>query len=71
VRDAYLYAKGLNVGLPPFINPLTGTEPPTRPPAVAPAVSNHPYCFPGEKCQFIARRPALSQPNPVPFRGGS
>jgi len=54
-----------------MLNPLTGTEPPMAPPAVAPAVSNHPYCFPGEKCQFMARRPALSQPNPAPFRGGS
>ena len=55
-RDAYLYAKGLKVGVPPFINSLTGTEPPTPPPAVAPAVSSHPYCFPGEKCEFMATR---------------
>ena len=54
-----------------MLNPLTGTGLPTPPPAVAPAVSNHPYCFPGEKCQFMARRPALSQPNPAPFRGDS
>src|SRR5262249_31395369 len=54
-RDAYLFAKGVKVGLPPFINSLAGTEPPPPPP-VAPPVSSHPYCFPGEKCQYMATR---------------
>ena len=55
-RDAYLFAKGLKVGVPPFINTLTGTETPPPPPAVSPPVSSHPYCFPGEKCERMATR---------------
>jgi hypothetical protein len=54
-RDAYLFAKGAKVGLPPFINSLAGSEPPPSPPS-PPPVSSHPYCFPGEQCQFMATR---------------
>jgi len=55
-RDAYLFAKGYKLGLPPFINSLTHTQSPPPPPPVPPPVSSHPYCFPGEQCQFMATR---------------
>ncbi len=55
-RDAYLFAKGLKVGVPPFINTLTGTETPRRRRRSSPPVSSHPYCFPGEKCERMATR---------------
>lgn len=51
--DAYRFAKGEKVGLPPFINTLTGDPAPTTP---AGPVSRHPYCLPGERCQFTATR---------------
>jgi hypothetical protein len=54
-RDAYLFAKGYRVGLPPFINTLTSPGPPPLTPP-APPVSSHPYCFPGQKCEFMATR---------------
>ena len=54
-RDAYNFARGKKVGLPPFINTLTGPGPsPLLPPP--PRVSSHPYCLPGEKCPFMATR---------------
>ncbi len=53
--DAYRFAKGEKVGLPPFINTLNGT---TTPPPTSPAgaVSRHPYCLAGERCQYTATR---------------
>lgn len=56
LADAYRYAKGRKVGLPPFINTANGTEPAPGPNAPSPAVSAHPYCFPGEKCEHMATR---------------
>lgn len=51
--DAYRFAKGEKVGLPPFVNTLIGDEPPASP---AGPVSRHPYCLPGERCEFTATR---------------
>src|SRR5205085_4323886 len=42
-RDAYLFAKGHKVGLPPFINTLTGAGAPPPLLTSPPPVSSHPY----------------------------
>ncbi|MGH8591684.1 MAG: DUF3604 domain-containing protein, partial [Gammaproteobacteria bacterium] len=53
-KDAYRYAKGEAVGLPPWADTRTGTE---TPPLDAPTlVTEHPYCMPGEHCEFMATR---------------
>ena len=54
-RDAYLFAKGQKVGLPPFVDTRTSDTPPPTP-STAPTVSSHPYCLPGERCQYTATR---------------
>ncbi len=53
-KDAYRYAKGEAVGLPPWADTRTGTESP--PPGVPTLVTEHPYCMPGEHCEFMATR---------------
>jgi len=61
--DAYSFAKGNPVGLPPFVDTRLGlvTGPPL--PDVArgadastllPGVSDHPYCLPPARCQYTA-----------------
>ncbi|TMH27556.1 MAG: DUF3604 domain-containing protein [Betaproteobacteria bacterium] len=54
--DAYKFAKGGKVGLPPFVNTSNGMSPPPSPGAPSPAVSAHAYCMPGEKCNYMATR---------------
>ena len=54
--DAYRYAKGFKVGLPPFINTANGAGPTPSPNAPSPQVSDHPYCLPGERCEHMATR---------------
>jgi hypothetical protein len=53
-RDAYRFAKGQKVGLPPFVN-TTGT-PQTESPKPIMGVSQHPYCLPPQRCEFTATR---------------
>ena len=53
-KDAYRYAKGEVVGLPPWADTRTGTEP--SPPDAPTLVTEHPYCMPGEHCEFMATR---------------
>ena len=53
-KDAYRYAKGEAVGLPPWADTRTGTEP--SPPDAPTLVTEHPYCMPGEHCEFMATR---------------
>ncbi|HEY1587316.1 MAG TPA: DUF3604 domain-containing protein, partial [Polyangia bacterium] len=52
-REAYDFAKGQVVGLPPFVNTNL-----TAAPAPIPAapVSSHPYCLPPNRCQYTATR---------------
>jgi hypothetical protein len=52
-REAYQFAKGNVVGLPPFVNTKQNTPPNPIPAA---QVSAHPYCLPPEQCQFTATR---------------
>src|SRR5437016_11357584 len=52
--SAYRYAKGERVGLPPWADTRTGSE--TPPPDAPTLVTEHPYCLPGEHCQFMATR---------------
>ena len=52
--EAYHYAKGGRVGLPPWADTRTGAEIP--PPDTPTLVTEHPYCLPGEHCQFTATR---------------
>ncbi|CAK0778752.1 conserved exported hypothetical protein [Gammaproteobacteria bacterium] len=59
-RDAYRFAKGQPVGLPPWADTRTGNEPaesnqPRR-------VIETPYCMPGEHCEFMATRVAQLPP---------
>ena len=54
--DAYKFAKGGKVGLPPFVNTSNGMGPKPSPGAPSPTVSAHSYCMPGEKCEFMATR---------------
>lgn len=59
-RDAYRFAKGELVGLPPFVDRRTQDTPPPPTPEV---VSSHPYCVPPQRCEFTATRTArLSRP---------
>src|SRR5437764_7531207 len=54
-RDAYRFARGEKVGLPPFVDTRTGDEPDTATNGTG-AVSPHPYCLPPERCQYTATR---------------
>jgi hypothetical protein len=53
-RDAYRYARGEKVGLPPFIDTRQVAASDTEPPVGG--VSAHPYCLPPERCEFTATR---------------
>jgi hypothetical protein len=52
--DAYWFAKGGEVGLPPWADTRTADTP--APPDVQTLVTEHPYCMPGESCRFMATR---------------
>src|SRR5919198_1785702 len=54
-RDAYRFARGEKVGLPPFVDTRTGDEPDTATNRTG-DVSSHPYCLPPERCQYTATR---------------
>lgn len=56
--DAYRYAKGFPVGLPPWVDTRTQFQPTPTPPAAAPLVNPFGYCLPPETCQFTATRTA-------------
>ncbi len=53
--DAYRFAKGEKLGLPPFINTCTDSQCDSGPPNTGP-VSSHFYCFPPDRCEFTATR---------------
>lgn len=52
-EQAYVYAKGGRVGLPPWADTRTKDDAPPDQPSL---VTGHPYCMPGEHCQFMATR---------------
>lgn len=55
--DAYRYAKGGRVGLPPWADTRTAEQAELAPPpSMRTYVTEHPYCMPGEHCQFMATR---------------
>jgi hypothetical protein len=53
--DAFHFATGALVGLAPFVDTRTADESPGSP-APPVSVSPHPYCFPGQQCQYTATR---------------
>ena len=54
-RDAYRFAKGEKVGIPPFVDTrLDKSTDDTQPPIDG--VSQHPYCLPPDRCQYTATR---------------
>lgn len=58
--DAYRYAKGGPVGLPPWADTRSGTPTPGY---MGPStVTEFPYCLPGEECEFTATRIAQLPP---------
>ena len=58
--DAYRYAKGGVVGLPPWADTRSGTPTPGY---MGPTeVTEFPYCLPGESCQYTATRTAQLPP---------
>jgi len=52
-EQAYTYAKGGRVGLPPWADTRTQVDVPSGQVSL---VTEHPYCMPGEHCQFMATR---------------
>lgn len=52
-EQAYLYAKGGRVGLPPWADTRIQDD---TPPDQKTLVAAYPYCMPGEHCQFMATR---------------
>jgi hypothetical protein len=54
--DAYRYAKGGPVGLPPWADTREQFDSPPPTPATPPAVAQFPYCLPPERCEFTATR---------------
>ncbi len=58
--DAYRYAKGGAVGLPPWTDTRSGT--PTPGSTDPTLVTEFPYCLPGETCQYSATRIAQLPP---------
>jgi hypothetical protein len=62
-RDAYRFARGEVVGLPPFVDTRQQVTPGTSMPAV---VSSHPYCLPPARCEFTATR-TTSIGRPIDF----
>lgn len=53
-RDAYRFAKGYVVGLPPYVDTRISDTDSANPPING--VAQHPYCLPPEKCEFTATR---------------
>ena len=53
-RDAYRFAKGEKVGIPPFVDTRIAGGDDTLPPIDG--VSQHPYCLPPDRCQYTATR---------------
>ncbi len=53
-ENAYNYARGERVGLAPWTDSRQQFDPAPVPPASSPVVTSYPYCFPGERCQFMA-----------------
>ncbi len=58
--QAYHYAQGGKVGLPPWADTRTDKSGP--PPTDARTLAEYPYCFPGQSCQFTATRTAQLPP---------
>ena len=54
--DAYRYAKGNVVGLPPWANTLEQYDREPPPPQTSPLVAEYPYCLPPQRCEFTASR---------------
>ena len=54
--EAYRYAKGEPVGLPPWADTRSQFDPSPPPPATAPLVTQLAYCLPPEQCEFTATR---------------
>jgi hypothetical protein len=55
--DAYRYARGERVGLPPWADTRSEAEEASETPSGEPTqVTPHDYCFPGEHCQYMATR---------------
>ena len=52
-RDAYRYAKGDKVGLPPWADTRKEFDPPGNEET---SVAKFPYCFPDDNCEFTATR---------------
>ncbi|MGZ8238099.1 MAG: DUF3604 domain-containing protein [Methylobacter sp.] len=55
-REAYQFAKGYPVGLPPFVDTRTTIDPNQQTPAPVGGVALHPYCLPPERCEYTATR---------------
>jgi hypothetical protein len=54
-RDAYRFAKGEKLGIPPFVDTrLDKSTDDSQPPIDG--VSQHPYCLPPDRCQYTATR---------------
>lgn len=51
-RDAYRFAKGEKVGLPPYVDTRTVQGPDIAPPMDG--VASHSYCLPPQRCSFTA-----------------
>ncbi|MBY0277862.1 DUF3604 domain-containing protein [Candidatus Binatia bacterium] len=56
--DAYRYAKGGVVGLPPWTDTREQFAPEPPPPTSPPEVAQYPYCLPPARCEFTASRAA-------------
>lgn len=54
-RDAYHFAKGEKVGLPPFVDTRFDKSTNDAQPPLG-GVSTHPYCFPPDRCEYTATR---------------
>src|SRR5262249_50050563 len=57
-RDAYRFARGGVVGLPPFVDTRNASQIQAQANAGGQSseVSQHPYCLPPDQCQFTATR---------------
>jgi hypothetical protein len=56
--DAYRYAKGGVVGLPPRVDTRAQFDADAPPPERSPLVAEYPYCLPPARCEFTATRTA-------------
>lgn len=56
--DAYRYAKGGIVGLPPWVDTRKQFDPAPPPAESSPLVTQHAYCLPPARCAFTATRTA-------------